>query len=206
MMDAPADMAQPAEFEFTPENMERARKYIARYPEGRQASAVLPVLDLAQRQAGGWLPRAAMDCVAKLLDMAPIRVYEVVSFYEMFHDRPVGEHMVRVCTTTPCVLRGAYDVLDACGKELGVQVGETSADGRFTLIEFECLGACVNAPIVWIDDDYYEDLDPESARRVLRGFRDGAPPRPGSQAARQKSAPASGPTTLKQPPPGGGDA
>ena len=196
MTTAPTDFAQPESFVFTQENMAEAQKYIARYPEGRQASAVLPLLDIAQRQAGGWLPRAAMDYVAELLDMAPIRVYEVVSFYEMLYDRPVGQHMVRVCTTTPCMLRGAGDVLAACKDELGIGVGETSGDGKFTLAEFECLGACVNAPIVWIDDDYYEDLDADAVRRVIQSFRDGKALAPGSLRDRQKSAPASGLTTL----------
>lgn len=196
MTSAPSTTAQPDSFAFSAENRERAEKHIARYPEGRQASAVLPLLDLAQRQCGGWLPRAAMDYVADMLGMAPIRVYEVVSFYEMFHDKPVGEHMVRVCTTTPCMLRGAQDILAACKDELGVGVGETTSDGKFTLTEFECLGACVNAPIVWIDDDFYEDLDPDIARRVLKAFREGKQPEPGPQTGRQASAPAGGPKTL----------
>lgn len=196
MTTAPTSVDQPNSFEFTADNREQARKYIARYPEGRQASAVLPLLDLAQRQCGGWLPREAMDYVAAMLDMAPIRVYEVVSFYEMLYDRPVGEHMVRVCTTTPCQLRGASEILEACKGELGVGVSETTGDGKFTLTEFECLGACVNAPIVWIDDDYYEDLDPESIRRILQAVRSGVPVEAGSQTDRQTSAPAGGPTTL----------
>lgn len=191
-------MTGPA-FAFTPENLERARGFVARYPEGRQASAVLPVLDLAQRQNGGWLSPAAISCVAEMLDLPLIRVYEVVSFYEMFNARPVGAHMVRVCTTTPCMLRGSAEVLAACEGELGIPVGATTEDGAFTLVEFECLGACVNAPIVWIDDDYYEDLDPERVRAVLRGVRAGRPPAPGSQAGRRKSAPAGGPTTLAAP-------
>lgn len=195
MTSAPATI-QPESFEFSAENLETVKKYISRYPEGKQASAVLPLLDLAQRQCGGWLPRAAMDSVAETLGMAPIRVYEVVSFYEMYYDRPMGEHMVRVCTTTPCMLRGAQDILAACKDELGVGVGETTADGKFSLTEFECLGACVNAPIVWIDDDFYEDLDQDLIRRVIKGFRDGNPPEPGPQTDRQTSAPAGGLTTL----------
>lgn len=196
MTSAPTTTAQPESFEFSADNLEVAKTYISRYPEGQQASAVLPLLDLAQRQCGGWLPRAAMDYVAETLGMAPVRVYEVVSFYEMYYDRPMGEHMVRVCTTTPCMLRGAQDILAACKDELGVGVGETTADGKFSLTEFECLGACVNAPIVWIDDDFYEDLDQDLIRRVIKGFRDGKPPEPGSQTDRQTSAPAGGLTTL----------
>ncbi len=176
-------------FALTPENKARADSHIARYPEGRQASAVLAVLDIAQRQNGGWLSPAAVEHVADMLDMAQIRIYEIISFYEMLHAEPVGEHMVRVCTTTPCMLRGSTDILDACKGELGVEVGGTTDDGKFTLTEFECLGACVNAPIVWIDDDYYEDLDPEKTVAILKAFRAGERPEPGSQIGRQGSEP-----------------
>ena len=183
-------------FEFSPDNRARAETYIRRYPEGRQASAVLALLDLAQRQSGGWLPRAAMECVAEMLDMAPIRVYEVATFYEMFNLEPVGEHVVRVCTTTPCMLCGAGDVLAACKEELRVDVRGTTDDGKFTLQEFECLGACVNAPIVWIDDDFYEDLDAAAIRGILKRLRAGERPEPGSATGRQTSAPVSGLKTL----------
>ena len=166
-------------FALTPENRARADAFIARYPEGRQASAVLAVLDIAQRQNGGWLSPAAVEHVADMLDMAQIRIYEIISFYEMLHAEPVGEHMVRVCTTTPCMLRGSTGILEACKGELGVEVGETTGDGKFTLTEFECLGACVNAPIVWIDDDYYEDLDPEKTVTILKAFRAGERPEAG---------------------------
>ena len=186
----------PESFEFSPDNRARAETYIGRYPEGRQASAVLALLDLAQRQSGGWLPRAAMERVAGMLDMAPIRVYEVATFYEMFNLEPVGEHIVRVCTTTPCMLCGAGDVLAACKDELRVEVRGTTDDGKFTLQEFECLGACVNAPIVWIDDDFYEDLDGAAIRGILKRLRAGERPEPGSAKGRQTSAPASGPKTL----------
>ncbi len=189
---------QPDHFEFSPENVAEVKKFIARYPEGKQASAILPLLDLAQRQSSGWLPRVAMEHVGEILDMALIRIYEIATFYEMYNLEPVGEHMVRVCTTTPCQLCGASGILDACRDELGVEVGGTSADGKFTLKEFECLGACVNAPIVWIDDDYYEDLDEPRIRDILKRFRAGETPEPGSQTGRQTSAPASGVTTLKQ--------
>jgi NADH dehydrogenase (ubiquinone) flavoprotein 2 len=193
---APTDVEQPASFAFTPENEKKVNVVIARYPEGRQASAVLALLHLAQEQCGGWLPRAAMDHIAARLSMAPIRVYEVVSFYEMFYDRPRGRHEVRVCTTTPCWLRGSADLVKTCEAELGCRVGETTADGAFSLSEFECLGACVNAPIVWIGDDFYEDLTPESLKKVLDAFKRGETPPPGPQTGRQKSAPAGGPTTL----------
>ena len=186
----------PETFAFTPDVRAQAEKYIARYPDGKQASAVLALLDLAQRQSGGWLPRAAMDHVAEVLDMAPIRVYEVATFYEMFNLDPVGEHVVRVCTTTPCMLCGAEDVLQACKDELRVELRGTTDDGKFTLQEFECLGACVNAPIVWIDDDFYEDLDAAAIRDILKRLRTGERPEPGSATGRQKSAPASGLKTL----------
>jgi NADH-quinone oxidoreductase subunit E len=197
MNDVARQADQPATFSFSAENQEPAKRIIARYPAGRQASAVLPLLDLAQRQSGGWLPRAAMDHVGAMLDMAPIRVYEVATFYSMFNLSPVGRHVVRVCTTTPCQLRGANEVGRTCRDALGVGYGETTKDGIFTLQEVECLGACVNAPVVWIDDDYYEDLDPASMRRILDAFRRGEAVAPGSQAGRHKSAPAGGLTTLK---------
>jgi len=187
---------QPATFAFDAECQALAEKHIAKYPPERKASAVLPLLDIAQRQCGGWLPQAAMDHVADMLDMAPIRVYEVVSFYEMYHDRPRGKHELRVCTTTPCWLRGSSDIVAACEDELGCKIGQTSEDGVFSLGEFECLGACVNAPIIWIDDDYYEDVDPENARRLIKAFRNGERPEPGTMLERQTSAPASGLTTL----------
>ncbi len=188
--------AAPETFDFTPDNRAAAETVIARYPEGRQASAVLALLDLAQRQSGGWLPRAAMEHVARILDMPPIRVYEVATFYEMFNLEPVGEHVVRVCTTTPCMLCGAGDVLEACKDELRVDVRGTTDVGKFTLQEFECLGACVNAPIVWIDDDFYEDLDPAAIRDILKRLRAGERPEPGSATGRQTSAPSSGAKTL----------
>ena len=141
MNKATQDTAQPDRFAFTEENLALVRKTIAKYPAGRQASAVMPLLDLAQRQAGGWLPRAAMNHVAEMLEMPPIRVYEVASFYTMYNLAPVGRHHVRVCTTTPCWLRGSDQVVEACKRKLGVGLGETTADGQFTLDEVECLGA-----------------------------------------------------------------
>ena len=189
---------QPESFEFSPENLERAKAHIAKYPAGRQASAVLPLLDLAQRQAGGWLPRAAMDHVALMLGMPPIRVYEVATFYTMFNLRPVGRFLLQACTTTPCWLRGSDAVVAACEKTLGIEVGGTSADGLFTLVEVECLGACVNAPILQVNDDFYEDLDGPATEALLRALRDGRPPSPGSVIGRQGSEPIQGRTTLKQ--------
>ena len=191
---------QPASFEFTPENMEKAKYHIAKYPSGRQASAVLPLLDLAQRQSGNWLPKAAMDKVAEILDMAPIRVYEVATFYTMFNLRPVGRWFLQACTTTPCWLRGSDDVVAACRRKLGIGVGETTADSQFTLVEVECLGACVNAPILQVNDDFYEDLDAAATEALIDALREGNPPPPGSLNGRRGSAPAGGKTTLIEPP------
>ena len=188
---------QPASFAFRPDFRARADAYIAKYPEGRQASAVLPLLDLAQRQHG-WLPRAAMDHVAELLVMSAIRVYEVASFYTMLNTEPVGEHHVQVCRTTPCWLRGSDAITKACEKRLGIKCGERSADGKFSLMEVECLGACVNAPMAQINDDFYEDLSPESTVEILDALATGETPRSGPQIERQTSAPEGGPTTLSE--------
>ena len=187
---------QPQSFAFTPENLATAKAHIAKYPKGRQASAVLPLLDLAQRQAGGWLPRAAMDYVADMLDMPQIRVYEVATFYTMLNLRPVGRYLLQACTTTPCWLAGSDAVVAACERKLGVGIGGTTEDGLFTLVEVECLGACVNAPILQVNDDYYEDLDGPAAEALVEALRKGAPPPPGSAAGRQGSAPISGAKTL----------
>ena len=187
---------QPKAFSFDESHDAEARKIIGRYPAGRQASAVIPLLDLAQRQHGGWLPTAAMNHVADILEMPAIRVYEVASFYTMYNLEPVGENFVQVCTTTPCALRGCAIVLDACRDELGIDVGETTSDNKFTLREVECLGACVNAPMMQIGVDYYEDLDAESTKVVLRALRNGEVPKPGPQSKRKGSEPAAGLTSL----------
>jgi NADH-quinone oxidoreductase subunit E len=193
---ADQDFEQPASFEFSSENLRVAEAHIAKYPPGRQASAVLPLLDLAQRQCGGWLPRAAMDYVAHMLGMAPIRVYEVGTFYTMLHLRPVGRYLLQACTTTPCWLRGSDDVVGACGRKLGIGIGGTTADGLFTLVEVECLGACVNAPILQVNDDFYEDLDGPATEALLDALRAGHPPSPGSVIGRHGSEPVTGRTTL----------
>ena len=195
--DDSAPAAQPTSFAFTPATLEKAKAYIAKYPTGRQASAVLPLLDLAQRQHDNWLPRAAMDVVADMLGMARIRVYEVATFYTMFNLKPVGKHFFQICTTTPCWLRGSDAVVAACKKKLGIGIGETTADGKFTLKEVECLGACVNAPIIQVNDDFYEDLDGRSTEALIDAFARGEKPPMGSATKRQTSAPEGGPTTLK---------
>jgi len=190
---------QPGNFEFTPENLDRAKAHIVKYPPGRQASAVLPLLWIAQEQHGGWLPRAAMDHVARILEMAPIRVYEVATFYTMFNLRTVGRYLLQACTTTPCWLRGSDAVVQACRSKLGIDVGGTTADGLFTLVEVECLGACVNAPILQVNDDFYEDLDAPATETLLDALRNGKAPLPGSVIGRQGSEPVSGRSTLVEP-------
>jgi NADH-quinone oxidoreductase subunit E len=197
-----ADFEQPASFAFSAESRAELDRHIAKYPTGKQASAVLPALYLVQNQmkretGSAWVPRAAMDEVARLLGMPPIRVYEVATFYTMFALRPIGAWHLQVCTTTPCWLRGSDDVTAACRKFTGIQGwGETSADGVFTMTEVECLGACVNAPVLQVNDDLYEDLDAERTTALLEALKRGEPPKPGSMTGRQTSAPEGGPTTL----------
>ncbi|MCA0302998.1 MAG: NADH-quinone oxidoreductase subunit NuoE [Proteobacteria bacterium] len=184
----PKDVPQVEKFAFDAEHLAKANELIANYPQGRQASAVIGLLDLAQRQHG-WLPRVAMNEVARLLDMAPIRVYEIATFYTMFQLRPKGKHHLQVCTTTPCWLRGSEAIMKAC---------EAAADGEtFSVQEVECLGACVNAPVVQINDDFFEDLDEASLKRVLDALKRGENPKPGPQVDRVNSAPEGGPTTLR---------
>ena len=196
------DSFQPSSFAFDGESEAAIPGILAKYPPGRQASAVLPMLYLVQnqmrRQTGSaWVPVAGMDEVARQLDMAPIRVYEVATFYLMFNLRPVGTYHLQVCTTTPCWLRGSDEVVAACRAATGIEGwGETSADGVFTMTEVECLGACVNAPIIQVNDDFYEDLDADSTKQLLEALRLSEPPKPGSMKGRQTSAPEGGPTTL----------
>lgn len=200
-MSAPAHK-EPESFAFDAESEAKIATILKRYPEGKQASAVIPLLYVAQRQMGrltgsAWVPRVAMDVIAARLSMPPIRVYEVATFYFMFNMKPIGRHHLQLCGTTPCMLRGSEDVLRACKDAGGLKgVGDTSADGLFTLTEVECLGACVNAPILQIDDDYYEDLDYESAVKLLEAFKRGERPKPGSAIGRQASAPAGEQTVL----------
>jgi NADH-quinone oxidoreductase E subunit len=207
----PADgaaVAEPESFAFDAESEAQIAALVAKYPPGRQASAVIGVLYVAQgqmRRATGsaWLPRVAMDTVARRLSMPPIRVYEAATFYLMFNTRPIGRFHLQVCTTTPCWLRGSDAVVAACRAATGVAGwGETSEDGMFTMTEVECLGACVNAPVVQVNDDFYEDLDGESTERLIAALRRGEPPAPGSMIGRQTSAPVGGPTTLTTPIPG----
>jgi len=192
---APVDV-QPKDFAFTVENRAWAEKEMAKYPPGRQASTIIPLLWRAQEQAGGWLPEAAIRAVAEQLGLAHIRALEVATFYTMFNLAPVGRTYVQLCGTTPCVLRGAEDLKAVCRRRIGEEQHVTP-DGQFSWIEVECLGACVNAPVVQIGADYYEDLTAESFEKVLDAFAAGRTPKPGPQVDRQLSAPVGGPTTLK---------
>lgn len=190
------DPVQPASFAFSPANENWADQQIAKYPEGRQASAVIPLLWKAQEQHQGWLPRAAIEAVAKKLGMAPMRVLEVATFYTMFNLQPVGEHFVQLCGTTPCALRGAEALKKVCEDVIGPQ-STVSADGKLSWLEVECLGACCNAPMAQINFDYYEDLTPENFRKLLGDLREGRPVKPGPQVARSCSEPLGGGETLK---------
>lgn len=185
---------QPETFAFTPENLEQAKKVIAKYPEGRLRSATMPLLDIAQRQ-DGWLTRAAMDYVADMLQIAPMRVYEVATFYTMYRLQPVGKHHIQLCTNISCWLRGSDDVKRAAEEVFAIGFGETN--DTVTLEEVECAGACVNAPVAQIGDDYYEDLTYDTAKALFEALRDGRPVKVGSQIGRQGSCPEGGPTTLK---------
>jgi NADH-quinone oxidoreductase subunit E len=186
---------QPPSFAFTPENVEWAKDRMAKYPAGRQQSAVIPILWRAQEQCGGWLPQKAIEATAELLGMAKIRVLEVATFYTMFNLSPVGKFHVQLCGTTPCVLRGADELKKVCRKMIGDQDHVTN-DGLFSWTEVECLGACVNAPMVQINYDYYEDLTADSFSRILNDMSAGKTPKPGPQVDRLNSAPIGGQTTL----------
>ncbi|VDM96398.1 unnamed protein product [Thelazia callipaeda] len=190
-------------FKFTKENMKRVEALIARYPPEYKCGALIPILDLAQRQHG-WLPISAMHEVARIIGVARMRVYEVATFYTMFNRKPVGKNFVQVCGTTPCMLRGAESIIEAVSKKLGIKVGETTEDGLFTLTEVECLGACVNAPMAQINDDYYEDLTPKDVNDILDELKAGKRPKPGPRSGRLAAEPINGLTTLTtQPKPPG---
>jgi NADH-quinone oxidoreductase E subunit len=189
MTDITVGAPEAGPFAFSATDLEKARAIIGKYPEGRDASAVLPVLMLAQRQNGGWLSQAALDYVADFLRMPPIRVYEVATFYTMFKLKPVGRHHVEVCTNISCWLRGSDEVLAACRERLGIGPGETTEDRMFSVAEAECLGACVNAPMMQIGLDYYEDLTPDSTKAILDELAAGRTPKTGSQIGRTSSEP-----------------
>jgi len=203
ILDSAEQRARWGNFQWTDANAKVAAEIIARYPAGRQMSASIPLLDLAQRQVGaetntqGWLPIPVMEFVGKQIDMPYVQALEVATFYTMFNLVPVGRFHVQVCGTTPCMLRGSDDVFDACYKR-GLKKGHTTDDGLFTLTEVECLGACANAPMVQINDDNYEDLTSESMTAILDALASGQTPKPGPQVDRQTSCPEGGPTTLKK--------
>jgi NADH-quinone oxidoreductase subunit E len=186
---------QPPSFAFSPENLDWVKAQIAKYPPGRQQSAVIPILWRAQEQSGGWLPQKAIEATAEILGMAKIRVLEVATFYTMFNLSPVGKFYVQLCGTTPCMLRGAEDLKKVCRRMIG-EPDHVSKDGMFSWTEVECLGACVNAPMVQINYDYYEDLTAESLTRILNDLSLGRAVKPGPQVDRQMSAPIGGRTTL----------
>ncbi len=198
---------QPKEFAFKSEAA--VKEIINRYPAGRQMSAIMPLLDLAQRQVGeegakanppygGWIPRAAMDHIAEIVDEPPMRVYEVATFYSMYNLAPVGKYLVQVCTTTPCWLCGSAKVVDAIEKNLGIHMGESTKDGMFSTMEVECLGACANAPMIQINDDFYEDLTEETTVALLESLKKGVVPPVGPQNGRNKAEAVGGSCTLKK--------
>ena len=187
---------QPDDFAFTKENISWAKEQIAKYPKGRQASAIIPLLWQAQKQSGGWLPEPAIRYVAEFIDMPHMRAMEVATFYTMFNLEPVGEHFVQLCGTTPCWLRGADNLKDVCRKIIGEQ-NTVTEDGKLSWLEVECLGACVNAPMVQINDDFYEDLTAEWFEKILLDLKRGDTVIPGPQTSRQASEPEGGRTVLK---------
>ncbi|MBY0501605.1 MAG: NADH-quinone oxidoreductase subunit NuoE [Alphaproteobacteria bacterium] len=176
-------------FSFSMENEKKVKEILRRYPEERQASAILPLLDLAQRQCGGWLPKSAIEAVTEMLAIPLMRGYEVATFYSLFNLNPIGKYHVQICGTTPCMLRGSEDLKKACENHLRIRCGETTKDGIFTLSEVECIGACVNAPAVQINDDYYEDLNEESFLNIIVDIEEGRETKQGSAIGRQGSAP-----------------
>jgi len=191
-------------FEFTPENKARAEAIMSIYPEGHRRAAVIPLLDLAQRQNGGWLPISGMHHVAEVIGMPRMRVYEVATFYTMFMRNPVGKYHVQICTTTPCWLRGSDEILATIKENLGIGVGEMTKDKMFTLSEVECLGACVNAPMIQINDDYYEDLTVKDTNEILDDLKAGKKPAAGPRSGRYAAEPFGKLTSLSEPPTGPG--
>ena len=187
---------QPDTFEFNKQNIELANKMISNYPEGKQQSAVMSLLYIAQRQNNNWIPLASMKYIAKFLSMPYIKVYEVATFYSMYNLSPVGEFFYQVCTTTPCMLRGAYKLVDVCKKKISEDENEVSKDGKVSWMEVECLGACINAPMVQINDDYYEDLDANKLEKIIDQTIRGETPTSGSYRGRINSEPENNRKTL----------
>ena len=187
---------QPDKFEFNTSNLESAKKIILNYPKGKQQSAVMPLLYLAQRQNNNWIPLSAMKYIAKFLEMPYIKVYEVATFYSMYNLAPVGKYFFQVCTTTPCMIRGAYNLVDVCKKKISHNQGEISNDIDCSWTEVECLGACVNSPMIQINDDYFEDLDSDKLLKIIEKIKQKEKPEPGSYRGRINSEPEDNRTTL----------
>ena len=187
---------QPDKFEFTLDNLEKVKKIIKKYPDGKQRSAVMPLLYLAQKQNNNWIPLTAIKYIGKLLEMPYIKVYEVATFYTMFNLTPVGNHFIQVCTTTPCMIRGAYKLVEACKEKISPNENELSKDKNCSWMEVECLGACVNAPMIQINDDYYEDLDKEKTLKIIDEILKGETPKPGSYRGRLNAEPENNRKTL----------
>ena len=187
---------QPKNFEFSSTSMAAAKKIIEKYPKGKQHSAVMPLLYIAQKQNSNWIPLAAMKYIGKFIDMPYIKVYEVATFYTMYNLAPVGKNFIQVCTTTPCMLRGAYKIVEACKEKISENEAELSLDKSCSWIEVECLGACVNAPMMQINDDYYEDLDKEKTLEILEKILSGKTPKPGSYRGRVNNEPENNRKTL----------
>ena len=187
---------QPENFDFNPASLEAAESIIAKYPKDKQQSAVMALLYIAQKQNSNWIPLAAMKYIGKLLDMPYIKVYEVATFYTMYNLAPVGKHFIQICTTTPCMIRGAYKLVEACKEKISENENELSKDQSCSWIEVECLGACVNAPLLQINDDYYEDLDKEKTLKILDKILTGETPKPGSYRGRLNNEPENNRKTL----------
>ena len=180
---------QPDNFEFNKENLDLAKKVILNYPEGKQQSSVMTLLYLAQKQNNNWIPLAAMKYIAKFLDMPYIKVYEVATFYSMYNLSPVGKYFFQICTTTPCMIRGAYKLVDVCKKKISNEESNVSKDGKLSWMEVECLGACVNAPMLQINDNFFEDLDTEKLEKIIEKIKNNEIPKPGSYRGRMNSEP-----------------
>ena len=187
---------QPSDFKFNDKNLDKAQKIIKNYPEGKQQSAVMSLLYLVQKQNNNWIPLVAMKYIAKFLSMPYIKVYEVATFYTMYNLSPVGKYFFQICTTTPCMIRGAYDVVKACKEKISDKENEISKDKTCSWMEVECLGACINAPMMQINDDYYEDLNKEKTEKIINQIQSGENPKPGSYRGRKNSEPENNRKTL----------
>ena len=187
---------QPDNFEFSEKNLKEAKNIIKNYPEGKQQSAVMALLYIAQKQNNNWIPLAAMKYIGRFLSIPYIKVYEVATFYSMYNLSPVGRYFFQVCTTTPCMIRGAYDLVNVCKKKISEKQNELSKDKSCSWVEVECLGACINAPMIQINDDYYEDLDEKKTEKIIEQIKNGENPKPGSYRGRKNSEPENNRKTL----------